>query len=152
MHMRVVLIVIFLLVLAVPVQADYEQDKQACINPEVRHDTKISACTRLIQSGRLSKKNLPIALFNRAISYAWTEQNSRSIQGFSEVIRFKPRYADAFYNRGVVYDKMYQSKMAVQYYKKAYDLGSRRPNLLKNSKNMVCCPNQVLAERQPCRW
>ena len=69
----------------------------------VSPDLRISGCTTVIQSEKLSNNDLASAFYNRGLAYYAKGQHDRAIQDYDQAIKLKPSYADAFNNRGVAY-------------------------------------------------
>jgi tetratricopeptide (TPR) repeat protein len=66
-------------------------------------EASVAACTQLLQAGDLSPRMQAITLYNRGTSYEGAGQYALAIADFSEAIRLKPDYANAFLNRGGSY-------------------------------------------------
>ena len=54
--------------------------------------------------------------FNKGVEFADREDWGNAIASYSEAIRINPDYADAYYNRGCVYDELGQCKKAISDY------------------------------------
>lgn len=130
---RILLIAVGLLV-ASPAWADIESDKRECIGGSGQ--TKLSACSRLIQSGHLSASNKPVAYNSRGNAYLNQKQYRRAIQDYSEALRLNPKYALAFYNRGVAYGNLKKLRRAIQDYDAAIRLNPRYANAYYNRGNI----------------
>ncbi len=108
----------------VPARAD---DSNICDVPLWRTDAaggqaKIDACTRLIESGRLSGNYREGAFNNRGNAYSDLGQYARAIQDYDEAIRLNPNDDKAFYNRGGAYYGLRQYARAIQDYDEAIRL------------------------------
>jgi tetratricopeptide (TPR) repeat protein len=68
-------------------------------DPEI----SITICSALIQSGRLSGRDLAIAHTDRGVAYVTLLDYDRALQDFDQAIRVDGTYAKAFANRGAVY-------------------------------------------------
>jgi len=62
-------------------------------------DVAIAACTRAIQSGRLSALNLATAYNGRGYELLLKKEYDRAISDFSEAVRLSPTYGHAYENR-----------------------------------------------------
>src|SRR5438105_2441384 len=84
-----------------PAQAQLSRDWTLCVNKEkVSPDLQISGCTKVIQSGKESQKNLSIAFNNRGNAYRTKEENDRAIADYNDAIRLDPKYAYPYNGRG----------------------------------------------------
>ena len=84
-------------------QADFSENIRRCDSDDTHPDIRIAACTRNIESGRFTGKNLAVAFTNRGISYKRKGQWDRAIADFSEAISLKSDDAHVFNNRGNAY-------------------------------------------------
>lgn len=66
-------------------------------------DLRIGGCTAVIQSGKLTAKNLATAFVNRGTAYRLKDDKERALADYSEAIRLDPKNVDAFSNRASVY-------------------------------------------------
>jgi len=130
-----ILAVLFVVAWVPTVRADFEGAKRLCVSNDTSPDASISACTRLIQSGRLSSHNLAITHYNRGGSYRQIDAYNEAVQDYDEAIRRRPDYAHAFGNRGLAHEMLGRRDAAIQDFKRQYDLGSRPKWLLRKLKN-----------------
>jgi len=89
---------LFAITLPAPASAD---DFDDCARLE--GNAGIDACTRGINSGRFSARDLGTLYYNRGILQ---DSNELKIQDYTQAIRARPDYASAYYNRGLIYRKM----------------------------------------------
>ena len=96
----------------------FKTNAQHCIGSS-DDDRTISACTWLLDSGRMSESSKPIAFNNRGLAYYNKGQHDRAIADFDEAIRLRPDYPLAYSNRGNAYDEKGQYDRAIQDYDEA---------------------------------
>ncbi len=94
---------LFLVAWAGAAQADFTQEVRRCDFGGGHPDIQIVACTRNIESGRFTGRNLAVAFSNRALAYKKKNQWDRAIGDYDEAIRLKPDFAFALNNRGNAY-------------------------------------------------
>jgi tetratricopeptide (TPR) repeat protein len=87
-------------------------------------DLKITSCTAVIQSEKISPKEAVSAFNNRAIAYATKRLYDRAIADLDEAIRIDPNYARSFNNRGIVYTKKGQYARAIADFDRAVKLNT----------------------------
>jgi lipoprotein NlpI len=63
----------------------------------------LDACSRAIDSGRLSPSKLATTLYNRGIAYQRRGDSDLAIRDFDRMIEQRPETSKAFYNRGMAY-------------------------------------------------
>jgi tetratricopeptide (TPR) repeat protein len=85
-------------------------------------DLAINACTALIQSGKVSTRNLAEAFISRGTAYGHKGQNDRALQEYDQAIRVAPGFAEAFFNRGYTHYLKGQNDRAIQDYDQAIRL------------------------------
>lgn len=128
------LIAILALGLPIPTWADVAQDKRWCRsdpNPEIR----ISACTRLVQSGRFGNNDLAIAFYYRGLAYNKTRQYDLAIRDFNKAIGFVPNYTDAMIDKGISYFNKGEYYFAIQSYSRAIRFESNYATPFNNRGN-----------------
>ncbi len=103
-------------------QADFSQNIRRCDSDGTHPDIQIAACTRNIQSGRFTERNLAVAFTNRGLAYKRKGQWDRAIADYSEAIRLKPDDAQVFNNRGNAYYFKGQLDRAIKDYDDAIRL------------------------------
>ena len=84
----------------------------------------IDYCTRAIDSGVLSKKDLVATFNNRGNAYADNGEHDQAIANFDRAIDLNPDYALAFYNRGRAYNFKSEYDRAITDYSQAIQLKS----------------------------
>ena len=77
------------------------RDEEDCTRPS-EPETVIAACTRLIESGQFTSRNLAIFHFDRGIAHKNKKDFERALSDYSEAIRLDPNYAHAYLNRGAL--------------------------------------------------
>jgi tetratricopeptide (TPR) repeat protein len=85
-------------------------------------DLAIAACTRAIESGRLSKQNLAVAYTSRGVEWRAKGDIDRAIIDHTDAIRVDPSEALAFFNRGNAYKRKGQYDRAIKEYDQAIRL------------------------------
>ncbi len=113
-------------------QADFSQNIRRCDSDDTHPDIRIAACTRNIQSGRFTGRNLAVAFTNRGLAYKRKGQWDRAIADYSEAIRLKSDDAEVFNNRGNAYFHKGQLDRAIKDYDDAIRL---QPDLAEAFSN-----------------
>ena len=116
------LAVLFLAAWTPTAQADFSQEIGMCEFGGNHPDIRIIACTRNINSGRFTGRNLAIAFTNRGLAYKNKGLWDRAIADYDEAIRLKPDFAQAFSNRGNIYRKKGRFDRAIEDYDEAIRL------------------------------
>lgn len=80
--------------------AGINQDLKSCTASSGR--ASAAACTRVMRSGRLPKKQRYIAYFNRGWSYFNAGDIEKALKDFNRSASHAPNYADTYYSRAVV--------------------------------------------------
>ena len=94
-------VVLIIVGATIPAAADFAHDGWVCEHwsrPEA-----IYACTRQIQSGRLSGDDLAVSYNQRGNSYHLKSDYERAIANFSKAIQLVPDFATAYGNRASSY-------------------------------------------------
>jgi len=68
-------------------------------------DIAIAACTKDIESGRFRGHTLAIKYNDRGVIWSAMKEYDRALTDYGDAIRVDPRYADAYYNRCVAYNR-----------------------------------------------
>ena len=97
------LAVLFLAAWTPTAQADFSQEIGMCEFGGNHPDIRIIACTRNINSGRFTGRNLAIAFTNRGLAYKNKGLWDRAIADYDEAIRLNSDLAETFSNRGTAY-------------------------------------------------
>lgn len=113
-------------------QADFSQNIRRCDSNGTHPDIQIAACTRNIQSGRFTGRNLAVAFANRGLAYKRKGQWDRAIADYSEAIRLKSDDAEVLNNRGNAYYHKGQLDRAIKDYDGALRL---QPDLAEAFSN-----------------
>ena len=116
------LAVLFLAAWTHSAQADFTQEIRMCDFGGSHPDIRIIACTRNIQSGRFTGRNLAIAFTNRGLAYKSKGLWNRAIADYDEAIRLMPEMVFAFNNRGNAYYHKGQFERALRDYDEAIRL------------------------------
>ncbi len=84
---------------------------------------RIKACTRLILSGKFSRKDLAILYWNRGNAFVRQQKLKLALADFDDAIKANWRFAYAYYARGLIYQyAMKKRAHAIKDYRMAYDL------------------------------
>lgn len=97
-------------------QADQLQDRQACggREPQLSSNDQITACTRLIDSGRETQPYQAVAFYNRGFDYFDRDQYDLAIEDYTRAISLEPHFAKAFGGRGLAYGAKGQYDRAIE--------------------------------------
>lgn len=87
--------------IAVPAQASIKKDLANCTAG--RDKSSASACTRVLKSGRLPKRQRYIAYYNRGWSYRNGGDAKRAVRDFTTALKYNSRFADSYYSRSVAH-------------------------------------------------
>jgi tetratricopeptide (TPR) repeat protein len=74
----------------------------ACVSHPV-DQTRVQACTSLIESGHESRRNIAVAYFNRAVAFDDEGEHQLAIDDDSWVLRVQPNDQETLTNRGLAY-------------------------------------------------
>jgi len=88
----------------------------------VEPDTRIAACTALIEAGHNTAENLSTFYTNRGTAYNSHRDYARAIEDHNEAIRVSPNNATAYYNRGAAYYNKGDYDLAIRDYNEAIRL------------------------------
>ena len=102
---------------ATPAAAD---DFETCARTS--GDQAIAACTRAINSGRYSGRQLAALFANRCAELTNMQESDKAIEDCSQAIQLNPNGADAFSNRGGAYRAKGQYDRAIEDYNQAIQL------------------------------
>ena len=94
------------MVMLAPAAAQVSQKWAWCVNQGgmFSADQRISGCSSLIQSGRVSGQNLAVVYHSRGLAYYDKGDDDRAIADYNEAIRLDPNFAYAYSSRGLAYD------------------------------------------------
>ena len=128
-----------------PAQAQQSQAWTWCYASEadgVSLDLKISGCSTVIQSGKISNSDLALAYNNRGFAYGTKGQHDRAIQDYDQAIKLDPSDAIAYYNRGIAYSAKGQLDRAIQDYDQAIKLDPNYAHAFYNRGNAYSAKGQ----------
>jgi tetratricopeptide (TPR) repeat protein len=114
------IVVLAALLAAAPASGQSDQDRKDC--EWSRADIAISACTRLLESGKLEPTARVAALKKRAFRYSESEDWRRALRDYDELVSLDARNPDSFYFRGAVYLQLRQYGRAIEDLSKAIAL------------------------------
>jgi tetratricopeptide (TPR) repeat protein len=86
-------------------------------------DAAIADCTRAIQSGRFTGHALALKFSNRGVEWRIKGDYERAISDYDDAIRLDPKYADAWYNRCIAYNRTQKYDLALPDCNQAIALG-----------------------------
>ena len=86
-------------------------------------DAAIADCTRAIQSGRFSGHALALKFINRGVEWRLKGDYARALSDYDEAIRLDPKYADAYYDRCVAYNRQQKYDLALPDCSEAIEIG-----------------------------
>ena len=98
--------------LAAPCHAGMKTDLANCTGGLGGKGAK--ACTRILKSGRLPKKQLYIAYYNRGWAYRNAGDYKRALRDFNRVLELNRRFADGHYSRAVVHQDLGQRNETIK--------------------------------------
>lgn len=90
-------------------------------------DEAIAACTRAINSGRYSGRQLAALFNNRCSEWNEKQESDKAFADCNEAIRLNPNYALAFFNRGIAYKAKGQYDRAIEDFNQAIRLNPNQP-------------------------
>lgn len=91
--------------------ADYERAARACIDNGLnaaRAGRLDEALARFDRASRLDTKHRPEAYLNRGVAYEKKGENLKAVNDYSEAIRLRPDYAEAYLRRGYVFAQKFE--------------------------------------------
>ena len=109
--MRFFLVLILIIIFVEPASSD-PRDWRDCESSAP--DRMIKGCTRIIRSGKESRKNLSLSYMNRGNAYHLKNQYDQAIANYDEAIKVNPRNARAYYNRGLSYIALKDNEHALE--------------------------------------
>jgi tetratricopeptide (TPR) repeat protein len=115
---------------ATPAAAD---DVDTC--EKASGDEAIAACTRAINSGRYSGRELAALFAIRCFEWNGKQESDKAIADCNQAIRLNPNYANAFFNRGNAYKAKGQYDRAIEDFGQAIRLNPSDANAINNRGN-----------------
>ena len=110
--------------------AQSDRDWKVCNSDD---DTAaIPACTRLINTRKLTRADMSVAYYNRGLSYRRKDQLDQALADYTKAIEFNSSKADIFNNRGVVYELRREYDNALADYARSIQLNPNSPNPYSN--------------------
>src|SRR5258705_13975857 len=95
-----------------PAMASDRSDRIACTQAD-GPDAKIAACTRLLESGKLTNQDRSKAYQARGIFWREKGERGRAIADFNEALRLTPNDSDVYKNRGIIWLDMGEVDVAL---------------------------------------
>jgi tetratricopeptide (TPR) repeat protein len=77
-------------------------DSAICANES--GDVAIAACTRAIESGKYRGHSLAVKYINRGAEWKMKRDNDRALKDYNTAISLDGKFADAFYDRCIIYN------------------------------------------------
>ena len=105
-------------------------DISDCNGRGAQADVQIVACTRLIDSGRLDRAELPLAYVQRGNAWQDTGDHERAIQDYNRAIQADRRFAGAYNNRAWAYLQIGRPERGLPDANRAVQLAPQEPNFL----------------------
>lgn len=93
-----------------------------CGSANTPSDRRITACTKLIETGGLVRMQQADALYSRGNAYVDTSQRDRAIADYGQAIRLMPDFANAYHDRGRAHEKAGRFDRAIRDYDSAIRL------------------------------
>ncbi len=120
------LVFILLLLAAMPALAQWNDDAQQCwqlgrVPADAGSDRRIEACSRAIDSGELTQKNLAATCNNRGTAYSSKGDLDRAITDFDKSLELYPGYLNALMDRGIAYSTKGDHERALADFNAAVD-------------------------------
>jgi tetratricopeptide (TPR) repeat protein len=86
--------------LSTSAEAGMRQDLKSCTAAKGRGSA--AACTRVMNSGRLPRRQFYIGYFNRGSGYRRAGDFAKALADFKRVVKLKPKFARGYHMRGLV--------------------------------------------------
>ena len=77
-----------------------QQAAKSCNSKSTDVDVQLNACTQIIESGKVNKKEISFAYNNRGAAFNQKREYDRAVSEYTRAIDLNPQYARAFVNRG----------------------------------------------------
>ncbi len=121
--LRPLIIAVALLFSTTATRAQSERDWKLCNGDDDK--AAIPACTRLIDTGKLSRKDFAVAYYNRGLSNRRLAANDKALADYNKAMEYDPKDSEIFNNRGVVYEAMGELDKALSDYNKAIEFDAK---------------------------
>ncbi|MEW6545205.1 MAG: tetratricopeptide repeat protein [Nitrospirota bacterium] len=122
-----------LIVSGTDVAALEDDDPKRCVyEHDQAPDIGVQACSRLIESGRLSDKTLASVFDMRGHAYALKKQYDLAVADYDEAIRLDPNLERAVFGRGSAYFYKRQYERAIADFSRAIRLKPDKPESFHN--------------------
>lgn len=86
--------------LSTSAEAGMSQDLRSCTAAKGRRSA--AACTRVMNSGRLPRRQFYIGYFNRGSGYRRAGDFAKALADFKRVVKLKPKFARGYHMRGLL--------------------------------------------------
>jgi tetratricopeptide (TPR) repeat protein len=123
---------VFCWVRAAPALALTQKELDWCLGKNASPDLRADSCTVAIQSGKLSKSDLAVAFYNRALAHVARSDYEDAFADFGEAIRLNPQSAVPYNDRGFTYVQKGDFDRAIADYNEAIRLDPRYILALRN--------------------
>ncbi|WP_287958768.1 tetratricopeptide repeat protein [Filomicrobium sp.] len=107
---------------SVPSFAGMQKDLKDCA--AANRTQSAGACTRILASGRLPKKQYYIAYFNRGWSHRNADDNAKALADFNRAAKYYPDYSRTYASRALVHNDLGNLEEAVRDLDRAIALNS----------------------------
>jgi tetratricopeptide (TPR) repeat protein len=112
-HFLALYVVAMLAVTVRPSDAASADDQKTCFQAEGRKEF-VSACTRVMESGKPQGQQLAPVYLSRGLAWSRMNNPERAIQDYSEAIKLDPQFAPALNNRCAVYVRENEFDLAIR--------------------------------------
>ena len=119
-----------------PASAQFSAEQRPCFaGDEVPSETRVGACTAIIEANGTSARNLSAALIRRGNIYFAMQDYDRAFQDYDQAIKATPDSAIAFHNRGLVHHRKSRYDRAIEDYDQAVRLDPKYAAAFVNRGN-----------------
>jgi tetratricopeptide (TPR) repeat protein len=106
--------------------------RTACTDDKTSPEMRISACTVIILSEKVTPGDLAVTYYNRGLGYGAERDYDRAIADYTKAIELAPKFANAYNNRGTVYGITGDHARAIADFTKAISLDPKNANAYNN--------------------